>query len=62
MNATARQIETRRDAVEFLCGQWARKPDEIGFNYFEPELDSWTTGQLRSHARFIANKLPEKSA
>jgi len=62
MNATARQIITRLDAVEFLCGQWHRQPAEIGFQYIEQEFDTWTSGQLRSHAQFVANQLPEQNA
>jgi len=58
--ATTWTIETRRDAAEFLSGQWATKPTASGEPiYTAAKLASWTSAQVIDHARDVMRRIHE---
>lgn len=51
------QIDTARDAAEFLTGQWNTKPSEAGFAYTPDDLANVRPGNLIDIAHTIADEI-----
>jgi len=56
------QILTQRDAVEFLTGQWATTPAEIGFNYDAADIAGYSRNATLELAHQLADEIEQRRA
>ena len=57
MTRLENQITTALDAYEFLIGNWATKPAEVGFGYEAQDLAGYRKSDLLDLAQMIAREI-----
>ena len=60
MTSLESQIITSQEAYDFLIGNWATKPAEVGFAYEPSDLAGYRKGDLLDLAHMVAREIDRK--